>query len=264
MARDRELDLPPLVAAFGRRLHEAGVPVTPERSARFAEALTLTRAGRAHAAVLDGARGAGVRPRRRCAAFDRVFFDGLRVARRPTRRRRRRTSAREPRAADDAPGRAPARARRAAAPGGAGRAGARRRASVGSAHDARAGVPGRWRATRSALRAQALRRARAGRARAALPADDAQLELATPTRRTRRAERARRGEHIDLRRTLRGAPAHRRRPDPARAQAPPRRAAPARAAVRHQRLDGALRARLPAVPHVRRAATPRRSCSPPG
>ena len=31
-----ELDLPPLVAAFGRRLHEAGVPVTPERSARFA------------------------------------------------------------------------------------------------------------------------------------------------------------------------------------------------------------------------------------
>ena len=38
-----ELDLAPLVAAFGRRLHEAGVPVTPERSARFAHALTLTR-----------------------------------------------------------------------------------------------------------------------------------------------------------------------------------------------------------------------------
>ena len=38
-----ELDLPPLVAAFGRRLHEAGVPVTAERSARLASALTLTR-----------------------------------------------------------------------------------------------------------------------------------------------------------------------------------------------------------------------------
>ena len=39
-----ELDLAPLVAAFGRRLHEAGVPVTPERSARLrASALTLTR-----------------------------------------------------------------------------------------------------------------------------------------------------------------------------------------------------------------------------
>ena len=33
-----ELDLAPLVRAFGRRLHEAGVPVTPERSARFAAA----------------------------------------------------------------------------------------------------------------------------------------------------------------------------------------------------------------------------------
>jgi uncharacterized protein with von Willebrand factor type A (vWA) domain len=31
------------------------------------------------------------------------------------------------------------------------------------------------------------------------------IELATPTRRTRRAERARRGEHVDLRRTLRGS-----------------------------------------------------------
>ena len=31
------------------------------------------------------------------------------------------------------------------------------------------------------------------------------IRLATPMRRTRRAERARRGEHIDLRRTLRGA-----------------------------------------------------------
>ena len=36
------LDLPPLVAGFGRRLHDAGLPVTPERAARFAEALKLT------------------------------------------------------------------------------------------------------------------------------------------------------------------------------------------------------------------------------
>jgi uncharacterized protein with von Willebrand factor type A (vWA) domain len=35
------LDLPAFVGAFGRRLHEAGVPVTAERSARFAQALTL-------------------------------------------------------------------------------------------------------------------------------------------------------------------------------------------------------------------------------
>ena len=36
------------------------------------------------------------------------------------------------------------------------------------------------------------------------------LELATPLRRTRRYERGRRGERIDMRRTLRGEPAHRR------------------------------------------------------
>src|SRR6202035_2474948 len=38
-----ELDLPALAGAFGRRLHEAGVPVTAERSARFAHALRLVR-----------------------------------------------------------------------------------------------------------------------------------------------------------------------------------------------------------------------------
>ena len=43
-------------------------------------------------------------------------------------------------------------------------------------------------------------------------------------------------------------PADRRRPDQARAPAPARPEAPARPAVRHLRLDGALRARVPAVP----------------
>ena len=38
-----ELDLPPLAAGFARRLHEAGVPVTPDRSVGFARALGLTR-----------------------------------------------------------------------------------------------------------------------------------------------------------------------------------------------------------------------------
>lgn len=37
------LDLPALVGAFSQRLRIAGVPVTPERSSHFAEALTLTK-----------------------------------------------------------------------------------------------------------------------------------------------------------------------------------------------------------------------------
>ena len=40
-ARTVHLDLPPLVGAFARRLHDAGVPVTADRSARFAQALVL-------------------------------------------------------------------------------------------------------------------------------------------------------------------------------------------------------------------------------
>jgi uncharacterized protein with von Willebrand factor type A (vWA) domain len=35
------VDLAAVVAAFGQRLHAAGVPITPERSARFAQAITL-------------------------------------------------------------------------------------------------------------------------------------------------------------------------------------------------------------------------------
>ena len=38
-----QLDLPPLAGAFTRRLHEAGVPVTPARSVAFADALSLVR-----------------------------------------------------------------------------------------------------------------------------------------------------------------------------------------------------------------------------
>jgi uncharacterized protein len=38
-----ELDLPPLVAAFCRRLHDAGVPVTPARAADLARALVIVR-----------------------------------------------------------------------------------------------------------------------------------------------------------------------------------------------------------------------------
>ena len=81
-------------------------------------------------------------------------------------------------------------------------------------------------------------------------------------RRTRRYEKGRHGQRIDLRRTLRGS--LRTGGDPIRLARRRRRvaAAPARDAVRHLGLDGAVRPRLPAVPDVgRRAAgrTPRRS-----
>ena len=41
--RTLQVDLPPLVGAFSRRLHDAGVGVSAERAARFAHALTVVR-----------------------------------------------------------------------------------------------------------------------------------------------------------------------------------------------------------------------------
>ena len=68
-----ELDLAPLVAAFGRRLHVAGVPVTAERSARLASALTLTRPV-SRTRLYWTARAVLVSDQAQVKAFDRVFF----------------------------------------------------------------------------------------------------------------------------------------------------------------------------------------------
>jgi uncharacterized protein with von Willebrand factor type A (vWA) domain len=69
-----ELDLPALAAAFGRRLHEAGVPVTAERSARFAEALALTRPV-ARRRLYWTARTVLVSDAAQIRAFDAVFHE---------------------------------------------------------------------------------------------------------------------------------------------------------------------------------------------
>ena len=138
--------------------------MTPERSARLASALTLTRPGRAHAAVLDGARGAGVRPGAG-RAFDAVFFAvfGSRV----TFDLRR--AATTPRSELSRGRRSPGerRARRAARP-----AARRRRRGDGEAVGDAVSVVPVAASDEERLREQALRRARARRARAALPADD--------------------------------------------------------------------------------------------
>ena len=66
------LDLPALVARFGRRLADAGVPMTPERSARFADALVLVRPV-SRRRLYWTARAALVSDRAQVAAFDAVF-----------------------------------------------------------------------------------------------------------------------------------------------------------------------------------------------
>ena len=169
------LDLPPLVGAFSRRLHDAGLPVTAERSALLAQRTGADRAGRPAASVLHRTRRAAHRPvsasgvrhgcSRRCSASARRGWTPASCRRSSRRRggvrrtlgRRRARAVAPPRESGDgtpalgAPPRSPDRARPA-----------RGRAAGADRRDRRGGAA-----------RQALRRARARRAGAALRADDA-------------------------------------------------------------------------------------------
>jgi uncharacterized protein with von Willebrand factor type A (vWA) domain len=201
-----ELDLPALAARFGRRLSEAGVPVTPERAARFAAALTLVRPV-ARRRLYWTARTALVSDTSQVRAFDAVFHEvfGSRVdaptADAPVHRDapapaepRRDDSRGDDSRRDDLRDGEPAPA---SAPGGLTHAG-----------DADADSPDREIAVPMAASDEELLRGKRfdtlepGEL-AALYRLMSDLRIATPRRRTRRAEHDRLGERIDLRRTLR-------------------------------------------------------------
>ena len=187
-----ELDLPPLVAAFARRLRDAGLPVTADHAVRFAAALNLTQPV-ARTRLYWTARAVFVSDQAQARAFDRVFFSvfGTRLDEPPP------AGDTRPAPGDDRP--ATARGE-GGAPGGA---------SVSMPRgDAQAEGP----EVPVPVAASDEERLRGKRFDALEPGELAllyrlmsRIELATPTRRTRRAERARRGEHVDLRRTLRGS-----------------------------------------------------------
>jgi uncharacterized protein len=190
-----ELDLPALAASFGRRLREAGLPVTAERDAAFAEALAIVRPV-ARRRLYWTARSAFVTDRAQVRPFDAVFrevFTGY--------------APDEPPSPDHQLQRAPApdEERRAAESSGESGGGSPSPAGSGDgegeAHDAP--VP---------LAASDEEVLRSKRFDALEPAELAQLyrlmtrlEVATPARRTRRAQRDRHGEQIDLRRTMRAS-----------------------------------------------------------
>jgi uncharacterized protein len=188
-----ELDLAPMVATFGRRLREAGLPTTPEHAARFAAALNLTKPV-SRTRLYWTARAVFVSDQAQAKAFDRVFFavfghrldDGEPAPAGDTR----------PAPPDD---RAATAVGEGGAPGGT---------SVGMPGDAQSEGP----ELPVPVAASDEERLRGKRFDALEPGELAllyklmtRIEVATPTRRTRRADRARRGEHVDLRRTLRGS-----------------------------------------------------------
>jgi uncharacterized protein len=194
-AEDVLLDLPALAAAFGRRLHAAGVPVTAERSARFAQALALTRPV-ARRRLYWTARAVLVSDASQVGTFNAVFAEvfGARVVELDEPEDQRHV----PAPSEDIP---PGRGRHGAEglPGGAAPAPARGESGAGP--EAPVPVVASADEVLRAKRFDALEPAELARLYALMT----QLKIATPERRTRRARPDRRGERIDLRRTLRGS-----------------------------------------------------------
>ncbi len=199
-----ELDLPPLVGAISRRLHDAGLPITPGRGADFARALTVVRPI-TRRRLYWTARAVFVSDPAHVTAFDAVFFsifgsrpagadldleDAQTVASPPDDRPRsdHTTSSRDSDGQDLHPSVS---------------------SSPPSERDETEGqaaveVPLAMASDEELLRRKSFD--------ALEPYELAQLyrlmsrlELATPLRRTRRYEKGRHGEHIDLRRTLRAS-----------------------------------------------------------
>ncbi|MDQ6746309.1 MAG: VWA domain-containing protein [Actinomycetota bacterium] len=198
-----QLDLPALVGRFGRRLHEAGVPVSAERSARFAQALTLVRPV-ARRRLYWTARAVFVSDPAQLNAFDAVFTEvfGRGAA----------TAVTAPEDARQVPSPPDERpeVNRPAAPG------EDRPPEMGSAGSSP--TPRRRAATLTERPLPVPTVAsdeeviRAKRFDALAPDELAQLyrlmaemALATPRRRTRRAEPFRHGTRLDMRRTLRAS-----------------------------------------------------------
>jgi uncharacterized protein len=190
------LDLPALAGAFSRRLRDAGVPITAERGARFAQALALVRPV-SRRRLYWTARAVLVSDSSQVKAFDAVFSSVF-GTREPA-------AEFEPEDMDTAPATEPSAASRSRGEAGVA-AGARSTGPPGTGEDDQlrdVAVP------MAASDEEVLRNKRFD---ALAPGELAQLyglmarlEVATPRRRTRRSKRDRRGERMDMRRTLRGS-----------------------------------------------------------
>jgi uncharacterized protein with von Willebrand factor type A (vWA) domain len=199
------LDLPAVTGAFGRRLHDAGIPVTAERSARFARALRLV-APVATRRLYWTARAVFVSDPSQVRAFNAVFTDvfgapesdpaqapaGADLMATPADQR---PSTKHPRDASTPP-----RAHRApTASSPADRSGNRELEPEAEEIE----VP--TVASDEELLAHKHFDALDPRELADLYRLMARLQVATPTRHTRRTRRDAHGRRIDLRRTLRGS-----------------------------------------------------------
>jgi uncharacterized protein len=199
-----QLDLPPLVGALSRRLHDAGVPVTPARTADFAAALTLVRPI-SRRRLYWTTRSLFVSDRSQIQAFDAVFGSvfGGRADARDLDRDEARTVVSTP---DERP--------KTDRDGSAGHSEEREpRVSLSSSAPVGSDQDEEGREVEVPLAMASEEELLASKSFDALePHELAQLyrlmsrlELATPRRRTRRREKGRHGAHVDMRRTLRAS-----------------------------------------------------------
>ena len=198
------LDLPPLVGGLSRRLRDAGLPITPARAADFARAVTLVQP-LARRRLYWTARAVFVSDQAQVSAFDAVFFSvfGGRSEGEDFELEDARTVASP---ADDGP-RPEHQSSLRTSPGRDLDAGVSPAPTSGLDEDedpAELDVPLALASVEERLGHKSFD--------ALEPHELAQLyqlmlrlELATPLRRTRRYEKGRRRERIDMRRTLRGS-----------------------------------------------------------
>jgi uncharacterized protein len=188
-----ELDLPPLAAALSRRLHEAGVPMTPERAAAFAHALGLVRPV-SRRRLYWTARAVFVSHQAHVKAFDAVFFSVFGD-----------TASDVDVDVDDAETESAPTDERESSPGGSHREGlGSPAAGDGEEEGAEVEVPLAMASDAEQLASKRFDALDPGEL-AQLYRLMSRLELATPPRRTRRRERGRHGRQIDLRRSLRAS-----------------------------------------------------------
>jgi hypothetical protein len=199
------IDLPALATALGQRLRAAGLPTTPERASRFAEAIALVGPVR-RSELYWTARSVFVSSQAQLPTFDRVFTAVFDPALEPDEERgdpySPPLSGSRPSDHPPAPQARSVAGERADEPS----AGMRGTASAPAEDRAEAEieVPLATASEEERLRKKSFESLgpneleRIRRLTAA-------LELAAPRRRSRRRRRARRGERLDLRRTLRAS-----------------------------------------------------------
>ena len=204
MAELDRIDLPALATALGQRMRAAGVPATPERAARFVRALALVAPVR-RTELYWTARSVFVSSQAQLPTFDRVFGAVFDPALEPDEER---GDPYSPTLSGSQPSERPPSPKARSVPGehGSERGGMRGTTSGLDANDEarEVEVPLGLASEEERLRKKRFE---------ALEPDELEqllrlmtaIELAVPRRRSRRRRRARRGEHLDLRRTLRAS-----------------------------------------------------------